>query len=94
MVIIPPASNIQKDDSEVDITLVQRGDHPAYDDVQLLNAMTGRVPTSFKLHIIREDWDALIRHDLDKTRAGRTATCPGYPGSSGHQRLEAPEERS
>ena len=39
-----------------------------YDDVQLLNAMTGRVPTSLKLHTVRDAWDALIRYDLTKTR--------------------------
>ena len=66
--IIPPASNIRKDNSEVDLKLVQKGEHLAYDDVQLLNAMTGRIPTSFKLHTVRDAWNALIRHDLAKTR--------------------------
>ena len=67
-IILPPASNIRRDEGDVDEALVKKGDHPAYDDVQLLNAMTGRVPTSFKLHIIRDAWDAVIRYDLDKTR--------------------------
>ena len=52
----------------IDFTLIQKGDHIAYDDAQLLNAMTERIPTSFKLHTIRDAWDALIRYDLQKTR--------------------------
>ena len=67
-VVLPSSSNIHRDSPDVDLTLIQRGDHIAYDDVQLLNAMTGRIPTSFKLHAIRDAWDARIRSDLQKTR--------------------------
>ena len=67
-VILPPSSDIQKDDAVIDQKLIRKGDHSAYDDVQILNAMTGRVPTSLKLHIIRDAWDALVWHDLSKTK--------------------------
>ena len=67
-VIIPPGTDIQRDDASVDLGLVQKGEYLAYDDVQLLNAMMGRVPTSLKLHTVRDAWDAMVRYDLTKTR--------------------------
>ena len=66
-VILPSALNIHNDSAHINEALIRNGDHPAYDDVQLMNAITGRVPTSFKLHTIRYAWDALICYDLNKT---------------------------
>ena len=70
--IILPASNIQRDNARVDLGLVQKGGTFGLRYVQLLNAMTGRVPTSLKLHTIR---DALIRHDLTRTRTEAEQLC-------------------
>ena len=97
IVIIPSASDIQRDNAEVDLGLVQRGEHSAYDDVQLLNAMTGRVPTSFKLHTVRDAWDTMIRQDLAKTRIEavqlRTLSTQAPVGTRGWRLLRNEAER-
>ena len=66
--VLPPASDIHKNHARVDLGLVQKGKNQAHHDVQLLNAMMGQVPTSLKLHAVRDTWDALIRYDLARTR--------------------------